>query len=206
VVESRRARKKQELRDRILETATRLVVKQGLAATTVDEIATEVDISQTTFFNYFPSKAALVEAMIGQLLDLLDAVLADVGEGDAPAVEKVRKLFELSADLKKDQHRLMRDLMVEVMRASAADERPSKSLSAMRDRYRVVLDTGQRTGEVRKDVDASTLADVVIGMYTSVVTNWVTDADYPIAKRLPAVGALAVEVVSARPPAKRPRG
>ena len=58
----RRERKKLELRERIVDTAGALIGRQGLAQTTVDQIAEARDIAQATFFNYFAPKGALVDA------------------------------------------------------------------------------------------------------------------------------------------------
>src|ERR1700758_4079157 len=59
-----RERKKAQLRQQIIETALRLFRKQGYENTRIDDIVQILEISQPTFFRYFPSK---------------DAVLRDVG-------------------------------------------------------------------------------------------------------------------------------
>ena len=60
-----RERKKARLRQQIIETAVRLFRKQGYENTRIDDIVNILEISQPTFFRYFPSK---------------DAVLRDVGQ------------------------------------------------------------------------------------------------------------------------------
>src|SRR3984957_10817178 len=60
-----RERKKARLRQQIIDTAIRLFRKQGYEKTRVDDIVKVLEISQPTFFRYFPSK---------------DAVLRDVGK------------------------------------------------------------------------------------------------------------------------------
>ena len=60
-----RERKKARLRQQIIDTAIRLFRKQGYEKTRVDDIVRILEISQPTFFRYFPSK---------------DAVLRDVGQ------------------------------------------------------------------------------------------------------------------------------
>jgi AcrR family transcriptional regulator len=55
-----RERKKAKTRAAIREHAMRLFEERGYAATTVDQIAEAADVSQSTFFRYFPTKEDLV--------------------------------------------------------------------------------------------------------------------------------------------------
>ncbi|SPF05197.1 TetR family transcriptional regulator [Streptomyces sp. MA5143a] len=63
-----RERKKQRTHDALLRAALELFTTQGYEATTVDEIAEAVDVSQRTFFRYFTGKeeAALAVVDLGQ--------------------------------------------------------------------------------------------------------------------------------------------
>jgi AcrR family transcriptional regulator len=67
-----RERKKQKTRDAIQREAMRLIEKQGYEQTTIEQIAAAVEISPSTFFNYFPTKEDVV------LYDAYDPVLASL--------------------------------------------------------------------------------------------------------------------------------
>lgn len=58
--------------------ALALFVERGFEATTVDDIAEAAGISRRTFFRYFPSKNDVVWGAFDELLDAMDAWLADV--------------------------------------------------------------------------------------------------------------------------------
>ena len=71
-----RERKKARLRQQIIDTSIRLFRRHGYEATRVEDIVQILEISQPTFFRYFPSK---------------DAVLREVGErGYACICERLR--------------------------------------------------------------------------------------------------------------------
>ena len=66
-----RERKKARTRAAIQDAALRLFEQQGYTETTVDEIAAAAEVSQSTFFRYFPTKEDLVA------YDALDPIWID---------------------------------------------------------------------------------------------------------------------------------
>jgi AcrR family transcriptional regulator len=57
---SRRERSKRERRKRIKEAALALFMEKGFEASLVEEITERADVAKGTFFNYFPSKRAVL--------------------------------------------------------------------------------------------------------------------------------------------------
>lgn len=189
----RRERKKQELRERIIDAANTLIAQQGLAQTTVDQIAELSDIAQATFFNYFPTKTDVVNALVERLIDRFNEVVDRAHDVDSSVVHKINTLFVMSAELTEQEHRVLRDIIAETVRSS--QHSPERSLSRMRDLFADDIATAQARGEVRSDRSAATLADGVLGLYISVMLFWSTDADYPVADRLRTSAEMAVDLI-----------
>ena len=74
-------------RDLLLETAERLFYTEGFHATGIDRIVQAAGVVRMTLYNHFPSKTALVAAVLARrharFLGALDAALADAPDGRA---------------------------------------------------------------------------------------------------------------------------
>ena len=92
-----RAQRKEETRAAIQAAAFRLFAEQGYEATTVDDIAAAADVSQRTFFRYFPSKDDVVFTDHPERLEGLREMLADRPE-DEPILVSVREVIRSLAD------------------------------------------------------------------------------------------------------------
>jgi len=94
-----RERKKARLRQQIIDTAIRLFRKQGYEKTRIDDIVKILEISQPTFFRYFPSK---------------DAVLRDVGKrGFECIAERLKSELSTKANTAERLHRLYHAMALE---------------------------------------------------------------------------------------------
>jgi AcrR family transcriptional regulator len=198
----RRERKKVEVRVRILGAASELISTDGLDATTVDRIAERAGISQATFFNYFPSKRALVDALVDLLLTEFDRVVDEAHGTGATAMDKLEALFRLSSQMDSCEHRLLRDLIAESLRVPS--DRHYGSLGRVRAVFAGDIAESQRRGEARADRSPEALADAMLGLYVSVFLFWTADAAYPVADRLVDAGLLALELMTAPVPAPVP--
>jgi len=81
-----RERKKARTRAAIREHGMRLFEEQGYAATTIDQIAEAADVSQSTFFRYFPTKEDVV------LTDDYDPMIVAAMRALPPEVEPLEAL------------------------------------------------------------------------------------------------------------------
>ncbi len=61
---ARRERRRDRSREEILDAARRVLLRRGLAGTTLDAVAKEVGVTKTTLYYYYPSKDALLFELI----------------------------------------------------------------------------------------------------------------------------------------------
>lgn len=68
---ARGARRRAETRARLIEAARVLMARQGVHATTIQEITDAADLGFGSFFNHFPSKDAIADAVMQDAIDTL---------------------------------------------------------------------------------------------------------------------------------------
>jgi TetR/AcrR family transcriptional regulator, transcriptional repressor for nem operon len=92
-------------RERILDTAERLVIENGFAATTVDQVIAESKTSKGSFFHHFESKLDLARSLVARYaaadIGNLDDALAKARAQTDDPVERVIafvRIFEDGAD------------------------------------------------------------------------------------------------------------
>ena len=162
-----RQRKKQKTRESIQRTALRLFEKQGYEQTTIEQIAAAVEISPSTFFNYFPTKEDVV------LYDAYDPMAIRLfleRPKDEPVNIGVRQVLEgLAATFERDE-RLIRArarLILEVpeLRARLWDE-------AERSQVMIAQLLAERTGRRPDDFELRVTARIVTGAMLEASFEW----------------------------------
>jgi AcrR family transcriptional regulator len=154
-----RERKKAKTRAAIQRHAWRLFQEQGYAATTVDQIAEAAEVSQSTFFRYFPTKEDVV------LTDDYDPVMIEVlraQPADLPPVRAIREAIRAvyaqitpeEWERERARHRLI--MSVPELRARSLDQ-------YVRAIELVAGAVAERAGLAPDDFAARVLAGAVIG-------------------------------------------
>src|SRR5689334_23817655 len=88
-----RERKKVKLRQQIINTAIRLFRKHGYENTRVEDIVQVLEISQPTFFRYFPSKDAVVRDVGLRGIACITGQLRSELASEASTAEHLRRLY-----------------------------------------------------------------------------------------------------------------
>jgi AcrR family transcriptional regulator len=204
-VPSRRADGKARVRAELLAVARRLFARQGVSASTMDDIARLAGVSRATVFNYFPSKnlllAALVHEMEARFLHVIESQL------DHPATAAVRfaALFSWTAAVVRETPRLSRVLIGASETTFGAAPDSGVRTQRMRRALTRVLQAGRRDGNVRCDLSTPILAEIIGGTYVGILHAWRVAARYPLAPRLEEAAAALGELLSLAPavPARR---
>src|SRR4026209_3026106 len=81
-------------RDEILDAAQRIIYTKGYEQLTIQDILDSLQIAKGTFYHYFDSKRALLEALIERMMDqLVQLVTPIVDDLNLSALDKFQRFF-----------------------------------------------------------------------------------------------------------------
>jgi AcrR family transcriptional regulator len=157
--EGRRERRKEETRSQIFQAAMRLFERKGVFDTTVEEITESADVAKGTFFNYFPSK----EAILTKLADRQISVIKSAAEAARTAPSMRPILVGMAHDLSSGPARsamMLRSLLSVFLSNKLLSETFQKALQMGRQNVATIMERGQQLGEIRTDISAADLARI----------------------------------------------
>lgn len=195
--ESRRERRKLEVRQRIYGCAARLFLDQGFAATTVDQIALAADVAPATFFNHFASKDALLHEMSGEVLNLVQALIEGQRKRPVSTRTRLATMADQAAALLAHTRRISRDVLLDLMRSTAPPGSAGPVLARIHGSFGELLRDGQAKGDVRRDEDLLFLSEMMVGVFYAAITNWLNDPGYPLDQRLRRAAEFIGEAIAA---------
>jgi AcrR family transcriptional regulator len=170
-----RERKKARLRQQIIDTSIRLFRKRGYEKTRVDDIVRILEISQPTFFRYFPSKDAVLREVGRRGFACIKEHLETELSSKASTAERLRRMYHgMAREVESD-----RPLWRAVVLSGAMDpvrspemRRPEEMAVSL---LREILVEGQKRGEITRAFPVAHLAEFMEALYTTVVRRWAID-------------------------------
>lgn len=174
------------VRDRAVDAAIDLIARQGYAATSMAQVADAAGISPSGLAHHFRSKAALLGAVLAHR-DALDTVPLSEDEG------RPWHAFDALVDLARQnmQRRQLVLLYTSMVGEAVTAEHPAHDW--MRNHYDCALDVllrdlrnGQRSGHVRADAPAETIARSVVALMDGLQVQWLLEPEFDMAAALAA--------------------
>ena len=167
-----RERKKARLRQQIIETSIRLFRKRGYENTRIEDIVQILEISQPTFFRYFPSKDAVLREVGRRGFSCIKEHLETELSSRATTADRLRHMYAALAREAESDRPLWRAVVLsgamDPVRSPEIRRPEEVAVSLLRE----ILAEGQKRGELTKDFPVAHLAEFMEGLYTTVVRRW----------------------------------
>lgn len=174
-----RERKKVRLRQQIIDTSIRLFRKRGYENTRIDDIVQILEISQPTFFRYFPSKDAVLREVGRRGFACIKEHLETELSSDASTAERLRELYHTMAQEVESDRPLWRAVVLsgamDPVRSPEMRQPEEIATSLLRE----ILIEGQKRGEISRAFPVVHLAEFMEALYITVVRRWAVGLNGP---------------------------
>jgi len=164
------AERRAQTQRQIIDAAKTLFDAHGFDAVSVNQIVKAANVAKGTFYQYYDTK-----------IDILADVVRDEGETKLKtALEKVQQGMSALEMLDRflevqcqwfEQHEKIADALIMSAMKSIGDDLPNKQRYSRHFQIEL-MKIGQARGEIRKDIDAQTLAKMISGPMVLSVLAW----------------------------------
>jgi AcrR family transcriptional regulator len=154
---------------RIIAAGRRHFFAHGFRAITTDDLAAELAISKKTLYALFPSKEALLEAVVLAKFGSVDAELARInGDQSLGCMEKLHELLAcLQHEMEEIQPPFVRDMQRGAPEVFALIERSRAGM--IREHFGALFEQGRNAGMIRQEVSTTLLIAVILGAVNAVL-------------------------------------
>lgn len=148
----------------LVEVATEMFAKHGFESTSVQSIVEAAGVSKGAMYHHFDSKDDLLYEIYTRVLRMQTEQLAKIADADLPVAERVHAA---AADVVETSvanydetlifFRSMHQLQPDKLKQVRAERR------RYHERFRALIEEGQRAGEFRTDIPADVVIDYHFG-------------------------------------------
>ena len=171
----RHERRREASRTRILEAALELFRRQGLEATTIEQICDRADVANRTFFNHFPTRRDMVRAIAEARMRNLHEVLA--ARADEPPRQRLVRFFDELAEHLEASGAPYREVVGAMLAETGTGADRSSEVNAT---FLELVKEGVAAGDITDRHPPDTLADVIVGSLVGGIVNWSADETFAI--------------------------
>jgi len=175
---SRRERKKEETRQKIIDVAMELFRERGFHATTMEQIAGLVDVSKVTIYNYFPVREAIInECMQAGNRKRKEEEIPRLIEDFPDTRSRLMELFRRSLEWMTENREIYKVYFGYRMQNLCDSFRDQSKRSGFEGVLAMIISAGQETGEIKRRMSAELLARHLEMMSGAAFMPWWADPD-----------------------------
>ena len=156
----RRARKKQQTRQEILDAAVQNFAAKGYSKTSIADIMEQADLGTGTFYNYFDSKEDVLRCLLERLVTRVHDALRENKAAGKSQIELLDSAGPSTAEFL-DANRFGRPLFLSAAAMTEVREQgeniPTPGFKPV---YKSIIEAGQQDGEIRTDIPSDLIAEM----------------------------------------------
>ena len=174
---NRREKKKIDTMNRIVSTAVELFRKNGVENTTMEEIAETVNIAKGTLYNHFSSKEEIIDSYIKKSFKNNYSERAKKLNEIKGTEAKINFIYKLLLSGIGNNEELFEHYLVYRMKKMVSFEQKTEEKSGFYLLGEIIIDQGQKSGEIRTDIPARTIREFFEFIFIQIVKDFFASPD-----------------------------
>jgi AcrR family transcriptional regulator len=179
-------RRKIESRQRIKTAALQLFSENGVEGTSVAAIIRKAGIAHQTFFNHFPSRNHLLMGISDDVTEVAYAIFAEADNYELEPYEKLEfafvKIAKGMSKFTRGEKQLVQYCLIGI--PEGPDDQKAQQAIKLRSAIDKILKEAKKAGQLSSEFPYEVLLDMTLGIYTSTLTSWAMQDDYPLVPKV----------------------
>ncbi len=169
----------------IINATMELLCEYGMKAVTTRKIAARIKIKEASLYNHFASKEKILEGVIDYLSEVVsNDILARYADKNSKGIEIIEKGYLAWCDMY-TKNPAMAYLIINAGTIFREYKDLLEKIKGLKDaEYKRILEAvkeAQKSGDIRKDIDARSTALLIAGVFATLLINWMnSDKDFDL--------------------------
>ena len=158
----------------IIEEAVNIINTLGIQGLTIKNLSKTIGISEPAIYRHFESKTAILLAILDNFKEMTSFINQSVDAIKNSSIEKIEWMFIKITELfAKEPAHISVVFSEELFKNDKLLQQKIMEIADMqRQTVEAIIAEGQKKGEIRNDIDYSTLALIVIGTLRFQIKQW----------------------------------
>ena len=162
-----------ERQKQIVEKAIKLIAEHGIQSVTIKNLAHEIGVSEPALYRHFKNKFEILDAVIEFFILKAQPAIKKLREAEDPLVG-IEDFMKTHFKIFNENNNLGRVIFSESNFQNEAKllAKLTNLMNSSRIRLEAAIIKGQNNGQIRSDIDVSSLFRIIVGSLRLLVTQW----------------------------------
>lgn len=187
--------------EQIAQAALAVVARYGLRRLSIAQVARLVGVVPSALYRHFPSKDAIVDTVMGLVRERLLENARAVTDAVSDPFEQLRLLLKRHVQFIAEHQALPRIIFSEQLYEGRPGRRRAmlRTIQAYLEKVADIVRQGQAEGRIRKELDASTVAVMFLGLIQpAAILSHMSDGQFDVTGHTERAWAIFAEAIRAR--------
>ncbi len=157
----------------IIQASVQLIAQKGIQGLTIKNISQAIGISEPAIYRHFENKNDIILGIISVLRESI-IEKTDAETDDNNTIDSIKKIFQSYTDrFTKNPALTAIVFSEEIFTNNSLLAKPIYAMMKMNhDKLIALVEKGQSGGDIRADITATQISNMIIGSYRFIVSRW----------------------------------